>query len=293
MVNYGQMRLHMLLFVLLVFFMKACVSDTFPKAQNVAWSSFNFKTILTWSPKPRNYSYTVEFSEIGQNRERSPHCIRTMETECDLTAEFKNFKASFNADILSEPMRGVSSDIIEFPHTTSERFSPYYDTVIGRPEFKIDVSSDKRKVMLHVTDIQTSLFNENKERLSIRDIFKDELQYKVIYKKAKSTGKKEEISKSSIIELTDLDRGVSYCFNVQAYLPFRTQDKQLGELSHIQCSPEENMSVFEEYSMGVIAGAILIIILAISAIIIVVVICCRRKKRAQNTGKEGLPLNGL
>lgn len=56
---------------------------------------------------------------------------------------------------------------------------------------------------------------------------------------------KEKISKSSIIELTDLDQGVSYCFNVQAFLPFRTVDKQHGEISSYQCSPEENTSILE------------------------------------------------
>jgi len=33
-----------------------------PKAKNVSWSSYNFKTILSWGPKPVNYTYTVEFS---------------------------------------------------------------------------------------------------------------------------------------------------------------------------------------------------------------------------------------
>lgn len=56
---------------------------------------------------------------------------------------------------------------------------------------------------------------------------------------------KEKISKSSIIELTDLDRGESYCFYVQAFLPFRAQDKQHGEISNIQCSSEESPSLFE------------------------------------------------
>lgn len=56
---------------------------------------------------------------------------------------------------------------------------------------------------------------------------------------------KEKTSKSNIIELTDLDQGVSYCFTVQVYLPFRAQDKQHGELSNIQCSPEGERSIFE------------------------------------------------
>uniref|UniRef100_A0A9J7ZAQ2 Tissue factor n=1 Tax=Cyprinus carpio carpio TaxID=630221 RepID=A0A9J7ZAQ2_CYPCA len=266
--------------------------DIFPKAQNVTWSSLNFKTILMWSPKPTNYSYTVEFSQVGQDRERTPHCIRTMAMECDLTAGLKKLNAYYTADILSEPMRGVSSDLVEFPHATTEKFSPYYDTAIGRPEFRIEVSSDKRKTTLHVEDIPTALFVDEK-RLNIRDVFMDNLQYKVTYRKAKSTGKKEKISKSSIIELTDLDRGESYCFYVQAFLPFRAQDKQHGEISNIQCSSEESPSIFEEYGMGVIAGAILITILAITAIIIVIVMCCRQRKRAVNTGKERLPLNGV
>uniref|UniRef100_A0A8C2K981 Tissue factor n=1 Tax=Cyprinus carpio TaxID=7962 RepID=A0A8C2K981_CYPCA len=222
----------------------------------------------------------------------TPHCIRTMAMECDLTAGLKKLNAYYTADILSEPMRGVSSDLVEFPHATTEKFSPYYDTAIGRPEFRIEVSSDKRKTTLHVEDIPTALFVD-KKRLNIRDVFMDNLQYKVTYRKAKSTGKKEKISKSSIIELTDLDRGESYCFYVQAFLPFRAQDKQHGEISNIQCSSEESPSIFEEYGMGVIAGAILMTILAITAIIIVIVMCCRRRKRAVNTGKERLPLNGV
>lgn len=56
---------------------------------------------------------------------------------------------------------------------------------------------------------------------------------------------KEKISKSSIIELTDLDQGVSYCFYVQAFLPFRSVDKQHGEISSYHCSPEDNTSILE------------------------------------------------
>jgi len=70
----------------------------------------------------------VNYCRLGQDRQRTPHCIKSMETECDLTAELTNLKASYNADILSEPMRGVSSDLVEFPHVTSERFSPYFDS---------------------------------------------------------------------------------------------------------------------------------------------------------------------
>lgn len=61
--------------------------------------------------------------------------------------------------------------------------------VIGRPEFKIEVNKDKRKTTLIVTDVPTALFNKDNERMNIRDVFGDNLLYKVTYRKAKSTGK--------------------------------------------------------------------------------------------------------
>lgn len=93
--------------------------------------------------------------------------------------------------------------------------------------------------------------------------------------------------------MPDLDRGVGYCFNVQAYLPSRAANKQFGELSSVHCSTEENTTVFEEYGTGVITGVIVFILSAIIVIVLVIVMCCRRRRRAENEGKEGLALNGL
>ncbi|XP_062848281.1 coagulation factor IIIa [Trichomycterus rosablanca] len=268
-------------------------SGSYPTAQDVTWVSSNFKTLLTWRPKPTNYSYTVEYSKQGENRQRLPLCIRTNETECDLTAGLQDLKGSYNADVLSEPMRGETSDLVEFPHSTSSWFCPYKDTNISRPDFKIEVNNGERKITLYVTDIATAVFNEQKKRLTIREIFKDDLQYKVVYRKAKSSGQKEKFSTSSVIELTDLDRGQSYCFTVQAYIPSRSIGKQLGEISNVKCSPEGNTSIFEEYSLAVIATAILSILILIAVAIAVAVICCKRRQKAKRKGKEGVPLRGV
>lgn len=67
--------------------------------------------------------------------------------------------------------------------------------LIGRPEFTIEVSDDKRKMTLDVKDVSTALFNDRKERLNIRDVFGDDLLYKVTYRKAKSTGKVSVVCK--------------------------------------------------------------------------------------------------
>ncbi|XP_068604042.1 coagulation factor IIIa isoform X2 [Brachionichthys hirsutus] len=221
------------------------VSGSYPQAKNVTWKSTNFKTILRWEPKPSaDYSYTVEYSELSGDKQRNSHCIRSSVTWCDLSSSLTPFKSCYTADVLSEPPLGASSDLIEFPHTSSPRFCPYKDTDIGKPDFKLKVSEDKKKTILYVEDPLTALF-EDGHQLNIRDIFSDQLQYRVTYRRNKSTGKKVYNSKSNVIELTDLDRGESYCFNVQAYLPSRSAGKQLGELSHTQCSKDDSKSIFD------------------------------------------------
>ncbi|XP_066539249.1 coagulation factor IIIa [Hoplias malabaricus] len=268
------------------------VSGSFPKATDVTWLSLNFKTILQWGPKPVNYLYTVEYAKKGENRERSPLCIQTNETECDLTTELKDLKGRYSADVLSQPIQKVSSDGAEFPHTTSDWFVPYNDTLIGKPEFEIKVSEDKRKITLYITDVPTALLHGQNKRMTIRDIFKDDLKYKVFYRKASSSGKKEKVSALSEIELTDLDRGESYCFNVQAYLPFRKTDKQLGELSLVKCSPK-NSTIFEEYSLVVIICTVLCIIVIISVLITLIVLCCKHGQNAKRKGPEGVSLKSV
>ncbi|KAM6908297.1 coagulation factor III, tissue factor a [Lycodopsis pacificus] len=267
-------------------------SGSYPRAQNVTWKSTNFKTILSWEPKPSaDYSYTVEFSAVGADKQRNPHCIRSMVTVCDLSSFLTDLNAVYTADVLSEPPLGATSGLIEFPHTSSSRFCPYKDTDIDRPDFKLKVSEDKKKTTLYVTDPLTALFKDNRQ-LNIRDIFSHQLQYKVTYRKNKSTGKKVYISKTNVIELTDLDRGESYCFKIQAYIPSRIQN-QLGHLSQIQCSNDDNPSIFEVYSVGVIGAAIFLILLLIGLIIAVTVVCCKCRKNALKSGKEGQPLRDV
>lgn len=267
-------------------------AGSFPKAENVTWKSINFKTLLTWQPKPSaDYSYTVEFSELGANRRRTHHCLRSNSTECDLSTLLSDPEACYTADVLSEPPLGVNSDLTEFPHTKSPQFCPYKDTDIGKPEFKLEMSEDKRKTILHVNDPLTALFQDGRQ-LSIRDIFSDQLQYKVTYRKNQSSGKKFLNSKSSVIEMAELDRGESYCFNVQAYIPGRAVDKQLGELSATKCS-EGDKSVLQEYNLSVIACGFFLVLLLVGIIIAIVVVCCKRQKKAQKSEKEGMPLQGV
>lgn len=56
---------------------------------------------------------------------------------------------------------------------------------------------------------------------------------------------KEKTSVGRRIEVTGLDRGKSYCFNVQVYIPTRKINKQLGELSQVQCFPAEDRPFYD------------------------------------------------
>ncbi|XP_040022581.1 coagulation factor III, tissue factor a [Gasterosteus aculeatus] len=279
--------------VLLTVLFLSSASGSYPRAHNVTWKSTNFKTILTWEPKPSaDYSYTVEFSAVGADKQRNSHCIRSSVTRCDLSSSLSDLNANYVADVLSEPPLGATSSLIEFPYSSSPRFCPYKDTDVGRLDFKLQVSEDKKKTTLYVTDPLTALFEDGRQ-LNIRDIFSSQLQYKVTYWKNKSTGKKVRLSASNVIEMTDLDRAKSYCFKVQAYIPSRSLDKQLGELSRTQCSDGDNQSVFEVYSVGVIAAAIFLILLLMGLVIAVTVVCYKRREAAQHSGKEGMPLQDV
>ncbi|XP_051771056.1 coagulation factor IIIb [Ctenopharyngodon idella] len=252
------------------------------KAKNVLWSSYNFKTILSWGPKPVNYTYTVEFSRAGRDKQRNPHCIRSTETECDLTNEL-DVKGVYTAEVLSESLRGMISDHVEPPYTRSKQFCPYEDTLIGIPEFKL--TSKDKKIVLIIKDPITALHKDGRS-LNIRDIFKKELQYKIVYNKAGSTGKHLKTVKENRAEFSNLDEDQSYCFSVAAYIGSRKGDKSLGAWSLPKCSSQEHKTVFDVYGPTVIGGAALIILAFVIAVIVLIVVCCKRARREKTMAKE-------
>ncbi|XP_037549762.1 tissue factor [Nematolebias whitei] len=270
---------------LCVVLLSRCVSGLYPVAYNVSWKSTNFKTVLSWEPRPSaEYSYSVEFSQVGGDKQRNHHCTRSSSTVCDLSAFLTDLSACYTADVLSEPPLGATSDLVEFPHTSSSSFCPYRDTDISQPDFVMKVGEDQRTVLLYVTDPVTALFKDGRQ-LSIRDVFAEQLQYRVTYRKNKSSGKKVLDSGSSVIELTGLDPGESYCFSVQVFLPNR-EGKQLGDMSQTRCSSTDS-SITKEYSLGVVAGGVLLAVLVTGLMIGLTVICCRRRRR------KAVPLRGV
>ncbi|XP_076837567.1 coagulation factor IIIb [Brachyhypopomus gauderio] len=258
-------------------------SDYLPRAKNVTWSSHNFKTILKWGPKPFNYTHTVEFSKVGSDRQRNPHCIRSAESTCDLTNELRDLKTSYVADVFTEPLPGQSSDRVELPFTQSKRFCPYTDTIIGKPDFKIKLDENKT-IVIYIRDQPTALYKDGR-LLTLRDIFKGDLKYKVMYSRARSTGKTEIIVDQNEVEMLGLDRGESYCFSVAAYIPSRRSPRKTSKWSPRKCSPAERRSFIDEYGLGTIGGGALVLA-AVLIVVVVIVVTCRKRARGHKAGKN-------
>ncbi|KAL2301578.1 hypothetical protein Nmel_010967, partial [Mimus melanotis] len=204
--------------------------EELPTAVNITWSSINFKTILQWQPKPSGYFYTVEIH--GRTSDVKRKCILTSETECDVTDALRNVKETYTAHILSVRPAEMD-DFEEPPFAVSEKFTPYSQTVIGKPEIK-NYSQEGSKLNVVFKDPLTPYVFPNGSFQSIQDIFQHDLEYKLYYWKDQSSGKKDVMTKSHNFEVS-VDSGKSYCFYVQGIIPSRRENRN-GRESMVLCT---------------------------------------------------------
>ncbi|TSK13578.1 Alpha-actinin-4 [Bagarius yarrelli] len=249
------------------------------RAQNLTWTSFNFKTILTWSSNS-GYTHTVEFSRVGRDRQRNPHCIRISHQECDLTDDLSDLKASYTADVLTELM---TLEPTELPFTQSKRFSPYNDTVIGAPAFSVDVD-ENGTLVLHITDQLTALYRDGRH-LTLRDVFKHDLKYSIMYNKAGSTGTKQIVVSDSEVVMSDVEQGISYCFRVSVFITSRRANRKLARWSLPKCSPDLTFDPSDLDPVLLSAGLLIIGLLLL--VIVVIIVCCCKQRRKKESGRGG------
>ncbi|XP_061696322.1 tissue factor-like isoform X3 [Syngnathoides biaculeatus] len=268
-----------------------------PKAENVHWVSLDFKTLLRWTARPSNYTFTVQYSW------------------------------AFIADIQTEPADSTDYELDELPHTHSPRFNPYKQRVleeiqavigqevypqpdlvasqlqdtqrqttvaqmtdiktihgeISAAEFTVEVVEEGR-VSVNIKDPLTS-FHKYGKQLTIRDILKHDLQYKISYYKSGNTGKRDIRFNSNRGEVSGLDAGQSYCFMVAAFIPSRSKLYQQGAWSIQQCTPGQK-NVFQELSIGALVGGLFILVIVLIVIITVTVLCCRRRNRTSQMSQS-------
>uniref|UniRef100_A0A670YD95 Tissue factor n=1 Tax=Pseudonaja textilis TaxID=8673 RepID=A0A670YD95_PSETE len=245
------------------------------RAVNITWSSINFKTLLHWDPKPVGYVYTVEMDGYLLNREKV--CIHTSKTECDVTnVILQNLNDTYTARIYSEIP--YDEDNVETPpYEVSSKFVPYTQTELGTPTVTYFEQKDNI-LKVEVADPLTP-YRVNGTLQTIRDIFKNDLEYMLYYWKDQSTGKKSAKTKTNQFAV-DVDKGKSYCFYVQANIP-STLSNQKSQKSSIKCTSIHR----EDLDVGAAVG-ILILIIVLS---VVIYKCTKAKRRL--TEKENMPPN--
>ncbi|XP_068022393.1 tissue factor isoform X2 [Melanerpes formicivorus] len=245
-----------------------------PTAVNITWSSINFKTILQWQPKPSGYFYTVEIH--GQTSNTRKKCIQTTETECDVTDVVRNVKETYTAHILSVTSQGMDN-FEEPPFAVSEKFTPYNQTVVGKPEIQ-NYTQKGSKLSVVFQDPLTPYTFPNGSFLSVRDIFQNDLEYRLYYWKDQSSGKKAETSKSHIFEVS-VDSTKNYCFYIQGIIPSRRENRS-GQESLVLCTTV-GRNILDEYKAEVfIIIAVIAIAVITLAVVLSVVLCKRRRARA-------------
>ncbi|KAM9439790.1 tissue factor-like [Clarias gariepinus] len=265
---------------LLFFFSSVSGGASLPRAQNLTWTSLNFKTVLTWNAVS-DHTHTVEFSQVETDRRRNPHCIRISHPECDLTDDLTELKDTYTADVLTEVM---TFDSMDLPFTQSKRFCPYEDTVLGAPPFRVELNENDT-IVLHITDQQTALYRDGRH-LTLRDVFKHDLKYSIVHYKAGSTGTKKIVVPDGEVVMSDLERGPSYCFRVSVYVASRRRSRKLFKWTLPKCSPAVTFDLFAEFDPVLLISALVVIVMFLVAVIVAIVCCCRRRRRLQQTRRE-------
>lgn len=261
-----------------------------PKAEQLEWISLDFKTVLKWTAPPSDYPFTVAISdENGEYGEwlTVEDCLEITDTVCDLTHDVKYFDRSITADVMTEGLGDFDPE--EFPHAQSVPFNPYRESELSAVSFSIQKVSE-RSVTLNISDPLTGI-HEGGRQLSIRDVLKKDLKYKVSYYKSGSTGKRDLVVDSNLPQIPNLNPGQSYCFMVAAFVPSRAKNLQQGAWSTLtHCTSGSN--VLNELELSTVFQAIFIpLVLIIIVVTVAIVYCrfCRKRKNSSSSAQEAQP----
>lgn len=198
----------------------------------------------------------------------------------------KDVNWTYEARVLSVPWRnsthgketlfGTHGE--EPPFTNARKFLPYRDTKIGQPVIQ-KYEQDGTKLKVTVKDSFT-LVKKNGTFLTLRQVFGNDLGYILTYRKDTSTGRKTNTTHTNEF-LIDVEKGVSYCFFVQAVIFSRKTNHKSPE-SITKCT-EQWKSVLGETL--IIVGAVVFLV-TVFIILLTISLCKRRKHRAGQKRKN-------
>ncbi|XP_041849641.1 tissue factor-like [Melanotaenia boesemani] len=260
--------------------------NSIPTAKNVHWMSVDFTTILKWTVQPSDNLYSVLYSEADGDWTESHDCSEMSGTECDLTTHLWPLDRNYQADIKTED---PDYDLEDVPHTYSPHFNPYRASNISAVKFTVQ-EVDVGTATVNITDSLTAIHKGGKP-LSIRDILKKDLQYKISYYKSDSTRKRDVVTQTSVTNVTGLDAGQSYCFMVAAYIPSRPKATQHGAWSTQQCI-DGHRNIVQDLSLEAWVGIFFVLLVVLVIIVVVTLLCyrCRHQKNKPQTSQTSAPV---
>ncbi|XP_072918823.1 tissue factor-like [Hemitrygon akajei] len=237
---------------------------------NVKWKSFNFFTTLEWEKTSENAVYTVRLSSRNSDWKKKPECTMVTATSCDLTSLMQDVNANYTAEVQSynaDNTGGIGEPLF----AESPIIQLLKDTQIGQATFNI-TKKNETKIQLTITDPITYIKFPNNTQKTLRDIYGSELEYRMVYWKDGTSGKKKETVKGQVIVM-EIEPAYSYCFSIQPHIrsPYKEGQKSLD-----QCI-RANRSFTTEYGFGMLALIGLGVLLLLSIFIVIMVFLCRRK----------------
>ncbi|KAM6291976.1 interferon gamma receptor 2 [Porphyrio hochstetteri] len=244
-----------LLFLLLLVFLLSSVrisgaesSPHLPAPKDVIVYSYNFRSLLRWSPVKVDRGlvlYTVQFKTGAFNQWDEMNCTRIAQTECSFPWSLKERRWTVVLRVRAE-LGQVTSDWVETDPFVAER-----NTTIGPPKVNsVIASSDSLLISV------TPPFG-----LEVGDF----LRYHISYWENTTSTTKKETTRNTLFEIKSLKELTLYCFRIQVELMTYSDRWLLGLQSVPECS---RTTMSEATRAGYITLVFLVVLLFLNLVTI-------------------------
>ncbi|KAM9300898.1 interferon gamma receptor 2 [Morus bassanus] len=233
-------------------------SPHLPAPKDVMIHSYNFRSLLRWSPVEVDTGlvlYTVHFKTGAFNQWDEMNCTRITQTECRFPWSLKQRRWTVVLRVRAE-LGQVTSDWVETDPFVAER-----NTTIGPPKVNsVIVSSDS--LLIRVTPPFGSETSES-------------LRYHVSYWENASTTKKETNTKNTLFKIGNLKESTLYCFRIQVELMTHLDLQLLGLQSVPEC---HRTKISEATRAGYIILTFVLVLVFVNLIVVGLLLLWRHHK---------------
>ncbi|XP_064327017.1 interferon gamma receptor 2 isoform X2 [Phalacrocorax carbo] len=254
---------HLLLFFLLFLLGSVGASGAessphLPAPKDVMIHSYNFHSLLRWSPVKVDGGlvlYTVHFKTAAFKQWDEMNCTRITQTECSFPMSFKQRRWTVVLRVRAELGQAIS-DWVETDPFVAER-----NTTIGPPKVN-SVTASSDSLLIRVTPP----FGFEKG---------ESLQYHVSYWENASTTEKEAKMRSTLFKIENLKESTLYCFSIQVEFMSSLDLQLLGLQSNPVCYRTE---ISEATRAGYIILVFILVLIFVNLVAVGLLLLWRHHK---------------